>query len=268
MEGIPALRELLEPDDFMAKIDLKDAYTVVPIAEDSRQYLTFQNRGIVYRYRALPFGVSIAPRIFSKLMRYAVEPLRVKGIRLVYYLDDICLLAKTKTKLQEHVKITIDHLSDLGFIINREKSDTTAKKIQDVLGFTFNTKNMRISVPKPKLDKILQKIRQILRDPSKLTCRNLAGLLGKITSMIPAIGEALLRIRYLQICLARSLHSQKYQWDKPCLLCPTAKTELNWWISNAMMRNGLPIIPIQNSLKDPTVIIHVDASDTGWGITS
>jgi hypothetical protein len=60
MEGIAALRELLEPDDFMAKIDLKDAYTVVPIADDSRQYLTFQNRGIVYRYRGLPFGGSLS----------------------------------------------------------------------------------------------------------------------------------------------------------------------------------------------------------------
>jgi hypothetical protein len=140
----------------MAKIDLKDAYTVVPIAEDSRQYLTFQNRGMVYRYRALPpFGVSISSRISSKLMKYAVESLRAKGIRLVYYLDDICLLAKTKTKLQDHVRMTIGHLSELGFIMNREKSDTTAKKIQDFLGFTFNTKDMRISVPKPKLDKIL-----------------------------------------------------------------------------------------------------------------
>lgn len=46
---------------------------MVSIAEESRQYLTFQNRGIVHRYRALPFGVSVAPRIFSKLMTYAVE---------------------------------------------------------------------------------------------------------------------------------------------------------------------------------------------------
>jgi hypothetical protein len=104
-------------------------------------------------------------------------------------------LAKTKTKLQDHVPTTIDHLSELGFIINREKSDTIAKKIQDFLVYTFNTKDMRISVRKPKPDKILQMIRQILRDPSKLTCRNLAGLLVKITAMIPAIGEVLLRIR-------------------------------------------------------------------------
>jgi hypothetical protein len=127
---------------------------------------------------------------------------------------------------------------------------------------------MMISVPKSKLDKILQRIRHVLRDPSRLTCRNLAGLLRKITAMIPAIGEALLRIRYLQVSLARSLHSQNYQWDKPCSLCPMAKTELNWWIFNAMMKNGLPITQTQDSLKDPKVTIHVDASDTGWRITS
>jgi hypothetical protein len=56
--------------------------------------------------------MSIAPRVFSKLMRYAVEPLRAKVIHLVYYLDDICDLAKTKTMLQDHVKSTMDHLSN------------------------------------------------------------------------------------------------------------------------------------------------------------
>jgi hypothetical protein len=35
-----------------------------------------------------------------------------------------------------------------------------------------------------------------------------------------------------------------------------------------MMGNRLPDHPDPNLLKDPTVTIHVDASDTGWGITS
>jgi hypothetical protein len=38
MEGVPALREIIEPDDYMCKIDLKDAYVVIPIHQDSMDY--------------------------------------------------------------------------------------------------------------------------------------------------------------------------------------------------------------------------------------
>ncbi|KAG1050452.1 hypothetical protein G6F43_007274 [Rhizopus delemar] len=92
-------RELIEKGDFMCKVDLKDAYTVVQIHPESRQYLTFKNEGKIYQYRSLAFGLNVAPRLFSKLMRYAIEPLRYQGIRLVYYLDDICLLSWSKEDL-------------------------------------------------------------------------------------------------------------------------------------------------------------------------
>lgn len=95
MEGVPALREIIEPNDYLCKVDLKDAYVVIPIHQDSQKYLTFMNKGTVYQYTSLAFGLSIAPRIFSKIMRYALELLRAKGIRLIYYLGDICILEKS-----------------------------------------------------------------------------------------------------------------------------------------------------------------------------
>jgi hypothetical protein len=49
MEGVPALRELIEKDDYICKIDLKDAYVVVPIHDDSKGFLSFENEGVVYR---------------------------------------------------------------------------------------------------------------------------------------------------------------------------------------------------------------------------
>ena len=94
MEGVPALRDIIEENDLMVKLDLKDAYVVVPIHENSKQYLSFLHRGVVYQYTSLAFGLSVAPRVFSKLMRYAIEPLKKRGIRVIYYLDDICILGK------------------------------------------------------------------------------------------------------------------------------------------------------------------------------
>ena len=39
MEGIHMLKDLLRQGDFMAKIDLKDAYFAVPISEPDREHL-------------------------------------------------------------------------------------------------------------------------------------------------------------------------------------------------------------------------------------
>ncbi|KAG1406846.1 hypothetical protein G6F60_002626 [Rhizopus arrhizus] len=46
MEGVPALRELMEKNDYMCKLDLKDAYVVVGLHPQSRKYLTFMNQGV------------------------------------------------------------------------------------------------------------------------------------------------------------------------------------------------------------------------------
>ena len=100
MEGIPALRDLIEPGDLMIKkLDLRDAYVVVPLHKDSKKYMCFEHNGTVYQYRSLPFGHSVAPRVFTKIMRAVLEPLRREGIRLVYYLDDICVLGRTHDQL-------------------------------------------------------------------------------------------------------------------------------------------------------------------------
>ena len=122
MEGVPVLRELMEKDDYICKIDLKDTYVVVPIHVDSQDFLSFENEGTVYQYKSLAFGLSVAPRVSFKIMRYAIEPLRKEGIRIIYYLDDIYILAKTKQEMDQATNKVSHHLEKLGFIINYKKS--------------------------------------------------------------------------------------------------------------------------------------------------
>jgi hypothetical protein len=151
MEGDPALREVTEKGDFMCKIDLKRRLYSSSNPSRITKIFTFKNEGSVYQYRSLAFGPNVSPRLFSKLMRYAIEPLRHEGIRLVYYLDDICLLSKSKDDLLTTTKRVTTHLNSLGFIINEEKSLFTPSQTQEFLGFQFNTKKMKITVPTPKV---------------------------------------------------------------------------------------------------------------------
>ena len=45
MEGVPALREIIEKNDYICKIDLKDAYVVVPLHQKSRKIFDLSSSG-------------------------------------------------------------------------------------------------------------------------------------------------------------------------------------------------------------------------------
>ena len=60
MEGTHMLKDLLKAGDWMAKIDLKDAYFMIPMAQEDRAFLCFQWRDKAYQFNCLPFGLSSA----------------------------------------------------------------------------------------------------------------------------------------------------------------------------------------------------------------
>ena len=90
MEGMSMVADLLVKDDWMIKIDLKDAYYCVPIAETHRKFFRFRWKGELYEYQVLPFGLASAPRTFTKLLKPVMGLLRRMGLQM----------AKTKALLK------------------------------------------------------------------------------------------------------------------------------------------------------------------------
>ena len=80
MEGIHTLRDLMRPGDWLGKMDLKDAYLVIPIDQTHRDYLRFQFVGKTYHFTCLPFGLSSAPWVFTKTLKPALALLRARGV--------------------------------------------------------------------------------------------------------------------------------------------------------------------------------------------
>ena len=83
MEGIHTLKG---KGDGMTKVDLKDAYFMIPIHQSDRQYLRFSVQGCYYQFNCLPFGLSW---VFTKTLKPVISLLRELGVRLVVYIDDI-----------------------------------------------------------------------------------------------------------------------------------------------------------------------------------
>lgn len=62
----------------MMKPDLEYAYYAVPIHHESRKYLRFQFEGTTFEFICLPFGLSLAPRVFTRILRLVVAKLRLE----------------------------------------------------------------------------------------------------------------------------------------------------------------------------------------------
>lgn len=110
----------IQRGDRFTSIDLKDAYFHIPIHPQHRLRFAFQ--GKIYEFKVLPFGLSLAPRIFTKYVEAAITPLRQQGIRILAYLDDWLICARSKEMADLHTRAVLMHLNALGFVVNQKKS--------------------------------------------------------------------------------------------------------------------------------------------------
>ena len=67
METVASVLLSVREGDFLAFLDLKDAYFQIPIHGSSRKLLRFMSEGTVYQFKALCFGLSTAPQVFTRV---------------------------------------------------------------------------------------------------------------------------------------------------------------------------------------------------------
>ena len=88
METIQSVLLSVSQGDWMASINLREAYLQVPVHPESRPFLRFVANGCVYQFKALRFGLSTAPQVFTRVMTPVSTILHSCGIRMRRYLDD------------------------------------------------------------------------------------------------------------------------------------------------------------------------------------
>jgi hypothetical protein len=162
MEGIHMLKDLLRTGDWMAKIDLKDAYVMIPIAQEDRDFLNFQWKNQTYQFNCLPFRFSSAPWVFTKTTRPVVAILREMGLCMIIYIDDTFVMPETETLLKDHITAVIYLLENLGFVINHPKSELNPTEEMEFIGFTVNSTRMELKLPGEKIKKIRAEAGKVL----------------------------------------------------------------------------------------------------------
>lgn len=258
MEDYRLVKRLLFHNSFMAKIDLKDAYYLIPIARSHKQYLRFCYNNIYYEFNCLPFGLCCAPRIFTKVMRPVVNQLRRKGYTSVIYLDDMLLLEDNYSRCLESVDATRELLLELGLTVNLQKSELIPVKEIRFLGFMFNSANMTLSLPKTKEENLCMMIQKAIKKRT-LSILDTAALVGSLIAASPAVPYSMIYTKQIELEKQNALLKNKGDYDSHMTLSDTSLEDLNWWL---------------NKLRDCFTKIHdnsydfeiySDASTSGWG---
>ena len=261
MDGLKEVAILLRPGDWAASVDLKDAYFHIPLNRRSRRFLRFGWKKKLYQFLVLPFGLSTAPFIFTMVTRPIIAFLRSRGIRVLFYLNDILVIGKTKEECEKNLKTVLDLLQSLGFLINWKKSNLAPSQRFLFLGLLWDSTLGQICLPQDKLWNLQRLARSMSILPP--TCHGLQVLLGHMTASIPAIPLIRLYARPLQRDL-KAVYTLPQQSKLRVTLSQMAKDSLRWICSLDLHHCQAPMWPLV--AEDCDLEVSTDASNLGWGI--
>lgn len=258
LEDLRTARDLMFPDCRMATLDLKDAYYLVPIDKSSRKYLRFRFQGVLFEFTCLPFGLSTAPYVFTKIMKPVVSHLRSQGIQSVIYLDDLFLIGKSHQECQSFVNQTLNLLVKLGFIINYKKSSLSPSTQCKFLGFILDSRRMLITLPVDKKKQVKKMINKFMSINS-CRIRELASFIGTLGSCCSAVRYGWVYLKDVEREKFLALEKTRGNFEAKMILSDLLREDLEWWVSN-IDSEGNPINDFTYEME-----IHSDASLSGWG---
>ena len=248
MESLKQALHMVKPFSYLASIDIKDAFYSVPIHKSHKKYLKFLWNSSPLEFDAMPNGYKDAMRMFTKLLKPVFSHLRELGYDFVIYVDDSLLHGEHFEECLENVKVTIECLQELGFVIHAEKSCFIPTQILVFLGFIINTRNMTLTLTNEKKESIKNKAIAVL-NKDIVSIRTVASLIGNMTSCFEAVPFGRLYYRHIEMSKIEALKRSKY-----------AKEEIQWWIDN--IDSSFAYI---KSVPEIDHEIFTDASNEGWG---
>ncbi len=147
---------------YLAKTDMKSAFRQLPIHKDDLNLLGCQVDGLWFLDVCMPFGLSIACKVFeefSSAIHWRVTQLI--GDKLVHYLDDFLLGARSKAKCSESLQVFRNVCTRVGMPIAEDKTVGPARKLS-FLGLGLDTLKQCVGVPQHKIIKATKIVRSLL----------------------------------------------------------------------------------------------------------
>ena len=224
VEDAAHLMQHLGINALLAKIDVKEAYRIIPIHPEDRPFLGLNWNGQTYIDCQLPFGLASAPAIFSAVGEALEWVLRQRGVRaVVHYLDDFLFVGSPGTEeCRRALAITLATCEELGVPLAPDKTEGPSTSLA-FLGIKLNTATMTTSLPPAKLAMVHGMVKEFLgarvvRDKHRF--ESLVGHLVHATKVVP-LGKAFLNALFATKALMVPGQIRRINSE--------ARAELAWW---------------------------------------
>ena len=202
METLKSILPQLRQGQWATSVDLADAYLHVPVHPLDRRFLSFQLEGETFQFRALPFGLSTAQRVFTRITRVLAAFLRRRGVQIFMYLDDWLIVADDESSALKHTTEVIETARGLGWIINLEKSCLVPSQRPTFLGSVIDFTSGRVFPSEERKVAVLEGARVLLTQ-TESTARAWLVFLGYLASLVDVVPLCRFRMRDLQLHLLR-----------------------------------------------------------------
>ena len=106
--------------------------------------MRFHLQGRCYQFKALHFGLSTAPMELTVVAKEVKLMALQRGIRIHQYLDDWLVRALSPNTCLQHTQTLVVLCQDLGWLLNREKSELVPKQVFNFIGYQFDLKEGKV----------------------------------------------------------------------------------------------------------------------------
>ena len=221
--------------------------------------MRFMSEGTVYQFKALCFGLSTAPQVFTRVFAAVSAWAHSRGIRLLRYLDDWLVLSSSEKKAKQSIRELLSLCHTLGIVINEKKSDLVPSQAAKYLGMTIDTGAGKVFPSLARVEKFLsvaERFCSMQSPPAQLW----QVILGRLASLERLVPHGRLRMRSLQWHLKTQWSPESDPPSLPMALPEEARRDLSWW----MVKDHL-LMGVQFGTPAPDLHLYSDASSSGWG---
>ena len=218
----------------MFTFDLKSGYHYVDIFKDHQKFLSFawtfyDSTTKFFQFTVLPFGLSSAPYIFTKLLKPLVKYWRSQGKSLAIFLDDGIGAARTYISRKIFSLQTYADLLKFGFLPNESKC--VWDPVQEItwLGVSINTSEAKLRLTAQRVDSTLTDIDITFAHKNKKQhVKRFASICGKIISCGSCVGN----LTKLMTRRLYALINSAPNWNSKLSITEDVIEELIFWKDN------------------------------------
>ena len=225
------------PDCLLAKIDITQAFQLLPVHPADRHLLGMEWHGSVYLDNCLPFGLRSAPRLFNVLADLLSWITRLRGVSFsIHYLDNYLTVGPASSPTcQRNLDIFKTTFRQLGIPLALEKVEGPTTCLT-FLGIVLDTHRMEIRLPDDKLERIRDEVArwQQRRSATKRQMLSLVSLLQHATKVMKQ-GRTFVARMYMVAAKVKQL-SYYTRLNKDF------KSDLIWWHYFLECWNGLSLM--------------------------